>query len=124
VWLLVSVMLVVPVLVNAQVGIPPMNHPKEQAAKDARKDVNHAIWFFSGLCLGPIGLGIAYAVQSSPPPTDRFLGKSEVYVKEYTETYRKAKKDIQVNDALAGCIPASLVWFSILFLTTGSNGDE
>lgn len=122
-WLLVMVMLVVPILVNAQIGIPPMKHPKEQAVKDAKNDVNHVVWFGAGLCLGPIGLGIAYAVQSTPPPADRLMGKSEVYVKEYSIVYKRIKKDLQVNDALAGCIPATLVWFSLIFLATRSNGD-
>lgn len=123
--MLISVlMLVVPILVNAQIGIPPMKHPKEQAVKDAKKDVNHVVWFGAGLCLGPIGLGIAYTVQSAPPPADRLMGKSEVYVKEYSVVYKRIKKDLQVNDALAGCIPATLVWFSIIFLTARSNGDD
>ena len=122
--LLVTVMLLVPVLANAQIGIPPMKHPKDQAAKDAKADVNHIVWFGSGLLLGPIGLGIAYMMQPAPPPADRLMGKSEVYVEEYTEVYRREKKDLQVNDALAGCIPATLVWFSLIFLATSSNGDE
>ena len=123
-WLLVMVMLVVPILANAQIGIPPMKHPKEQAAKDAKKDVNHVVWFGAGLCLGPIGLGISYAVHPAPPPADRLMGKSEVYVNEYSVVYKRIKKDLQVNDALAGCIPATLVWFSLIFLATRSNGDE
>lgn len=123
-WLLVTIMVALPVLMNAHIGIPPMMHPKEQGAKDAKKDINHVVWFGSGLLLGPIGLGIAYAVQPAPPPADRLMGKSEIYAKEYTAVYRTVKKDLQVNDALAGCIPSTLIWFSIIFLSTRSGGDE
>jgi hypothetical protein len=123
VWTLLVVMLVVPALVNAQVGIPPMHHPKDEAAEDAKKDANHMAWFGTGLLLGPIGLGIAYAVQPSPPPGDRLIGKSEVYVREYVTTYRNIKKRMQRNDALAGCIPATLIWGAIIIIAVGSNGD-
>jgi hypothetical protein len=118
---MVVVMLVAPVLVNAQIGIPPMKHPKEQAVKDAKGDVNHFVWFGAGLLLGPIGLGISYVTQPAPPPADRLMGKSDVYITEYRATYKKAKKALQENDALAGCIPSTLVWFSIIFLATRSD---
>jgi hypothetical protein len=123
-WIMIMVIVLVPILVNAQIGIPPMHHPKDEAAKDAKEDANHVVWFGTGLLLGPIGLGIAYAVQPSPPPADRLVGKSEVYVKEYVTTYRNIKKKLQQNDALAGCIPGTLVWVTIIFLAAGSNEDE
>jgi hypothetical protein len=121
---LVALMVAVPIVMHAQIGIPPMKHPKEQGAKDAARDVNHIVWFGSGLLLGPIGLSIAYMMQPAPPPAERLMGKSDIYVKEYTATYKTVKKDLQVNDALAGCIPSTLIWFSLIFLSTQSNGDE
>ena len=120
---LIVIFALLPAVLNAQIGLLPVAHPKEEAAKDAKNDINHLVWFGSGCVLGPLGLAAAYFIEPSPPPADRLMGKSNVYIKEYTTVYKREMKDSQISDALGGCIPVTLVLFSIIFLTTRSNGD-
>jgi len=107
--LLTVLMLAIPLLVNAQEASQAM----AQAQVDASNDVSGCLWLGGGFLFGPIVVGAAYVIETSPSAT-RFLGKSPEYVATYTDAYKKKARSIQTTNALIGCL-ASSVLYAILF---------
>jgi len=87
-----------------------------QGRSDGNRDARgNAAWILAGLtgtgfclCIGCVGVGIAYAIAPSPP-AQALLGKSAQYVQGYTEAYKnKARKD-NAGYAAAGCATAAVI---------------
>lgn len=59
-------------------------------------------WFFSGFCLGAVGILIPYIVEPNVP-TANLMGKSIEYIQGYNEGYKKEAKSKNVKAAAWGC---------------------
>ena len=94
--------------------------PILQAQLDAEKDVNAAMWFGIGFCIGGIGILIGYAVVPSPPAT-RLIGKPPEYVAIYTDAYKAKARSIQTRYALYGCLTGQVVGCVSYFLLIAAS---
>jgi hypothetical protein len=87
------------------------------ANRDARSDVNGALWFGAGCLFGILGVGAAYIIEPTPGAS-RLMGKSSQYVAVYTDEYKRVGKSIQTKQALIGCVVSGLFYvvFNIVYI--------
>ena len=74
---------------------------KSEAEGTANNDVNKACWFGAGMTI--IGTGVAMIWHSSSPDPAVFAGRSPVYIRTYTDTYRSTVKRTQTMYSCIGC---------------------
>jgi len=113
------ILLITPLMVNA-VETDGMGSAIIDASRDARADVNGALWLGAGCLFGILGVGAAYIIEPTPGAS-RLIGKSSQYVAVYTDEYKRVGKGIQTKQALIGCVISSLantVIYIILIATS------
>jgi len=64
-----------------------------------------SVWFFAGFGLGPGGVLLAYLIKPSPSPA-MLAGKSQTYIKSFTDTYKQRSTSEQCKLALTGMVIA------------------
>jgi len=101
------ILLITPLILNA-VEINDMGSAIINANRDARADINGALWFGVGCVGGIMGIGAAYILEPTPSAS-RLLGKSSEYVAVYTDEYKRVGKGIQTKQAVTGFFVSSLV---------------
>ncbi len=74
---------------------------KSEAERAANNDVNKACWFGAGMTV--IGTGVAMIWTSSSPDPAAFAGRSPVYIRTYTDTYRSTVRRTQTMYSCIGC---------------------
>ena len=82
-----------------------------QAKADAKRDLSSSsinVWYFAGLCLGPIGIASAFIIPSTVP-ADKLIGKSPEYVLYYSKAYKseirkERAKSSTIGFAVFGCL--------------------
>lgn len=102
--LLVAMLLVTPILVNADDASSAI----VAADRNAKANTSGALWFGAGCLFGLLGVGAAYIMEPSPS-SSALLGKSPSYVSAYTEEYKSVGKSIQTKNALTGCVVGAVV---------------
>lgn len=118
---LVFVMVVIPIIVNAQAkASDEIAQAISQAKADAKSDVNKIVWIGTGCIFTFFGVGAAYLLSPSPKAT-RLLGKSPEYVKAYIKYYKKKARFIRLVYATGGCVVITTL-FIISALTGGTEG--
>lgn len=70
-------------------------------------------WFFGGLCLGLLGVILAFVIAPQPS-TENLVGRSPEYIEGYTEGYMSKAKRQQGYYALGGMAVAVVVWIIVL----------
>jgi len=84
--------------------------------EDGRNAVSvSGVWFFAGFGLGPAGVLMAFLIKPSSSPAV-FIGKSQDYIKGYTEGYRSKSVSEQSKLALTGMGTACAVFAVIILL--------
>jgi cytochrome c553 len=66
-----------------------------------------ALWGLAGLCLGCIGILVAYLVKPTPPSAS-LVGKSSEYVSAYTEAYKAKGAKNNAMWAAIGCLVSGI----------------
>ena len=97
-----------------------------QGRTDGDRDAKgSAAWILAGLtgtgfclCIGCVGVGLAYAIAPSPP-AQGLLGKSAQYVQGYTEAYKNKARKANAGYAAAGCATAAVINI-IINIATGN----
>jgi hypothetical protein len=114
IFLLLLILILIPLLGQSQFDkfLPPdFVQGKQDAAKDAKGNV---LWTLGGCLLGPLGVFMCY-LKPSPPPPENLMGKSDDYVRGYTDAYRPKKNARDAAWAwagMAGCYGiTALLWF-------------
>lgn len=74
---------------------------KNEAEKDANRDVNKNCWFGAGMTV--VGTGIAMMWHSSSPDPAVFTGRSPEYIRAYTDAYKSRARRIQTMYSCLGC---------------------
>ncbi len=69
---------------------------------DATVQTNKTLWGVLGCATNLLGVVVAY-VYEPQPMASRLLGKSSVYVANYTDCFHSTSKSIQGSGALIGC---------------------
>ncbi len=73
-------------------------------------------WFFGGLCLGLLGVVLAFVIAPQPS-TENLVGRSPEYIMGYTEGYKSRAKQQQGYYALGGMamavVVSIIVWAAI-----------
>ena len=84
------------------------------AERDAQNYTNKGLWFLAGGCCG---IGISIAGRHEPSlPAGQLLGKSPEYVAFYAAAYREKAKELQTNNAIAGCVIGALVGAILIWI--------
>lgn len=73
----------------------------QAAAADVDVEVSSPLWFLLGCAV--IGLPLAYLSEPAPTPS-RMLGRSEVWVASYSNTFRQLATERHRKMALYGCL--------------------
>ena len=85
-----------------------------QAIRDAKTDAEEddALGFIAiGFCFWLIGVIIAFFYKPTPSRTYRFIEKSEIYIRIYTEEYTKAKRKKNIKFSAIGWGVSFCVFF-------------
>ena len=87
------------------------------AEADADARTNKLVWFLFG-CVGNV-FTVAYTYFYEPsPPAGPLLGKSPEYVAYYTDAYTIKAKNLQVRNAMIGCVTSALIWGAVVIAAT------
>jgi len=94
---------------------------RADGAAEADKTTYGVAGFFCGVC------GVGAAALSNPKPgteTLRSVGKSEEYIRGYSQGYSEARKSAQLNSALIGWGIGAVVSLGLYFILLSSAADE
>jgi hypothetical protein len=106
------ILLALPAL--AEISSAQVEDARIEAEAQAARDTNKILWFAVGCFGGPVGIAIAYLIESKAPQAV-LLGKSPDYVASYTDAYTRKSKSIRTTYGLYGC-GASVVLYGLLYL--------
>ena len=93
-----------------------------QARADVERNVNGGTWLLIGILLGAVGYVIALAVPPKAPAAG-LIGKSPDYVAVYSDTYSQAGKKIQMKKALTGCLIGTGIQVALVVLLVALAPD-
>ena len=82
------------------------------AERDAVAEVSglsQALWFASGVFLGPLPL-LRAGTEKPSPDAMRLAGKSANYIAVYTDVYRKKIRNRKITASGAGCVVGFLAY--------------
>ncbi len=72
-------------------------------------------WYFGGLCLGLIGVILAFVIAPQPS-TENLVGRSSEYIMGYTEGYKSKAKRQQGYYALGGLATLVVVYIVLVVI--------
>ncbi len=93
------------------------------AKKDAKSDNGGSFWMWSGLgcasgivgspLLGIVAIICGYNISMSVP-SNRIIGKSSSYVKDYVMCYQEETRSENGGSAIVGCVGSALVYLAVI----------
>jgi len=115
--LLALVLLALPML--AEISSSQAEDARIEAEAQAATDTSKILWFAVGCLGGPVGIAIAYLIESKAPQAV-LLGKSPDYVASYTDAYTRKSKSIRTTFGLYGCGASVVLWGLFYLLAFGT----
>ena len=103
-------------LINGQQNQIVEGNPCDQATTDEKDDVEKWLWIETGFRTGLFSSKLSESLVTNPK-IENILNRSEGYINEYTEYYKKEVKRLQKSYARTGLIGNCIVAATIVLLS-------
>ena len=110
-------------LINGQQKQIVERNPCDQVTTDAKNDVEKWLWIEIGIRTGRFSSKLSESLVANPK-IENVLNRSEVYINENTECYKKEVKRLQKSYARTGLIGSCIVGVSLLLLGMRYDNDK
>ena len=118
-----TTLLLVISLINGQQNQIVEENPCDQATTDAKNDVEKWLWIEIGIRTGRFSSKLSESLVTNPK-IENILNRSEGYINEYTECYKKEVKRLQMSYARTGLIGNCIVAATIVLLSIRYDYDK
>ena len=94
-----------------------------QAEIDAKNDVNQSLWVKAGFSSANLANKLANSLVPNPR-IENILGRSDDYIIEYNDCYKKEAQKLQNSYARIGCYGHVLIGTALIILSVSSDSKS